>query len=123
MQMTSNLHFAFADEGDQSIVREDGPSGRQWFAKTDSNGKTLEDYAVVTRLLNSKTGQFVVIVAGIKSYGTQAAGEFVSNPELLRAALQEAPPDWEKKNMQIVLQTPVTEGLPSPAQVVAYYIW
>ncbi len=123
MQMTSSLHFAFADEGDQSIVREEGPSGRHWFAKSDSNGKTLEDYAVVTRLLNSKTGQFVVIVAGIKSYGTQAAGEFVSNPEALRAALQTAPPDWEKKNMQIVLQTPVTDGLPSPPQVVAYYVW
>jgi hypothetical protein len=28
MQMTSNLHFAFAEEGDQSFIREEGPSGR-----------------------------------------------------------------------------------------------
>jgi hypothetical protein len=123
MQMTSNLHFAFVDEGDQSLIREEGPSGRRWYSKTDSNGKALEDYAVVTRLLNSATGQFVLIVAGIKSYGTQAAGEFVSSPEYLQKALQKAPPDWEGRNVQIVLETPVTDGLPGPLQVVAIYVW
>jgi hypothetical protein len=123
MQMTSNLHFAFADEGNQSVIREEGPSGRRWYAKTDFNEKAGEDYALVTRLLNSKTGQFVVIVAGIKSYGTQAAGEFVSTPKSLQAAFQAAPSDWEGKNIQFVLQTPVTDGLPSPAQVVASYVW
>jgi hypothetical protein len=62
-------------------------------------------------------------VAGIQSYGTQAAGEFVSSPEYLQAALRKAPPDWERKNMQIVLQTPVIDGLPGPAEVVAIYVW
>jgi phosphomevalonate kinase len=123
MQITSNLHFAFADESDQSIIREEGPSGRRWYSKTDSNGKALEDYAVVTRLLNSATGQFVVIVAGIKSYGTQAAGEFVSSPEYLQTALQSVSPGWEGRNVQLVLETPVTDGLPGPPQVVAIYVW
>ena len=123
MQMTSNLHFAFIDEGDQSLIREKGPSGRRWYSKTDSNEKSGEDYALVTRLLNSRTGQFVLIVAGIKSYGTQAAGEFVSSSEYLEAALKTAPPGWEGKNMQILLQTPVTDGLPGTPQVVATYAW
>lgn len=123
MQMTSNLHFAFVDEGDQSLIREQGPSGRRWYSKTDSNEKAGEDYALVTRLLNSRTGQFVLIVAGIKSYGTQAAAEFLSSPEYLQSALQTASPDWERKNMQILLQTPVTDGLPGSPQVVATYVW
>jgi len=124
MQMTSNLHFAFVNEGDQSIIREEGPSGRRWYSKFDSiNSRSKEDYALVARLLNSRTGQFVVLVAGIQSYGTQAAGEFVSSPEYLEAALQKAPPDWERKNMQILLRTPVTDGLPGPAEVVAIYVW
>jgi hypothetical protein len=29
MQMTSSLHFAFVNEGDQSLIREVGPSGRR----------------------------------------------------------------------------------------------
>jgi hypothetical protein len=123
MQMTSNLHFAFVEEGVQSVIREEGPSGRRWYSGSDANGKAMEDYAVVTRLLNSKTGQFVLVVAGIRSYGTQAAGEFVSSPEYLQKALQTAPPDWEGKNVQIVLHTTVTDGLSGPPQVVATYVW
>lgn len=123
MQMTSNLHFSFASEGDHPFIREEGPKGRRWNSKLDSNGRAVEDYAVVTRLLNSRTGQFVVIVAGIKSYSTQAAGEFVSSPEYLQAGLQSVSPDWDKKNLQIILQTPVTDGLPGAPQVVASYVW
>ena len=123
MQMTSSLHFAFVDDGKQSLIQEAGPSGMRWYSKTDANGRSQEDYAIVTRLLNSRTGQFVVLVAGIQSYGTQAAGEFVSSPEYLQAALQKASPDWEKKNMQILLRTPVTDGLPGPPEVVAIYVW
>jgi hypothetical protein len=123
MQMTSDLHFAFSEEGDQPIIREKGPSGRKWYSRTDANGNASEDYAAVTRLLNSKTGQFVVVVAGIKSYGTQAAGEFVSTPQYLQNALWSAPHDWEIKNLQIILETTVTDGLPGPPQVVALYVW
>jgi len=123
MQMTSNLHFAFVEEGDQSLIKAEGPTGRRWHSETDANGNAVEDYAVVTRLLNSKTGQFVVVVAGIKSYGTQAAGEFVSNPEYLEKALRSAPPDWPRKNLQIVIETPVTDFLPGPPQAIAIYVW
>jgi hypothetical protein len=121
--MMSNLHFRFAFEGDQSIIQEEGPKGRRWYTKFDSNVRALEDYAVVTRLLNSSTGQFVVIVAGIESYGTQAAGEFVSSPEDLQAGLRSVSPDWDKRNVQIILRTPVTDNLPGPPQVVASYVW
>jgi hypothetical protein len=123
MQMTSNLHFSFASEDAQPFIREEGPKGRRWYSQLDSNGRATEDYAIVTRLLNSRTGQFVVIVAGIKSYSTQAAGEFVTSPEYLQGGLQTVSPDWEKKNMQIVLQTPVTDGLPGSPQVVASFVW
>jgi hypothetical protein len=123
MQMTANLHFAFVEEGAQSVIREEGPSGRRWSSGTEVNGKAIEDYAVVTRLLNSKTGQFVLFVAGIRSYGTQAAGEFVSTPEYLQKALQAAPADWEGKNVQIVLHTTVIDGLSGPPQVIATYVW
>ncbi|MGB9287205.1 MAG: hypothetical protein WCC31_00770 [Terracidiphilus sp.] len=110
MKMTSNLHFSFTSEGTRPFIREEGLNGRRWYSKLDSNGRATEDYAVVTRLLTSRTGQFVVIVAGIKSYSTQAAGEFVTNPAYLQAGFQSVSPDWEKKNVQLILETPVTDG-------------
>ena len=123
MQVTSNLHFAFTEEDGNSIIREQGPSGRRWLAKPGTNGQAREDFAVVTRLLDSKTGKFVVAVAGIQSYGTSAAGELITHPEFLDPAIRMAPADWSRKNLQILLQTTVTDGVAGPPQAVAIYSW
>ena len=123
MQMTSNLHFAFVEEGGQGLIREQGPMGRAWRPKRGPHGEVTEDFGVVTRLLNSKTGQFVVSTAGILSDGTQAAAEFVSSSGYLEEALRTAQPDWMKKNLQFVVQTTVTDSVAGPPQVVAIYMW
>jgi hypothetical protein len=123
MQMTSNLHFAFVEENGEPMIREQGPGGRAWHAKFGPHGEVIEDFGVVTRLLNSKTGQFVVSTAGTLANGTQAAGEFVSSSEYLEEALASAGSDWAKKNLQFVIQTTVTDSVPGPPQAVAVYTW
>ncbi len=123
MQMTSNLHFAFTEENGRQMIREQGPSGRSWSARFGAHREVIEDYGIVTRLLNSKTGNFVVATAGLLSAGTQAAAELVSSPVHLEEALKAAPPDWAKRNLQFVVQTTVTDEVPGPPQVIAVYIW
>jgi hypothetical protein len=123
MQMTSNLHFAFVEENGEPMIREQGPAGRAWHAKFGPHGEVIEDFGIVTRLLNSKTGQFVVSTAGTLANGTQAAGEFVSSSEYLEEALRTSASDWAKKNLQFVIQTTVTDSVPGPPQVVAIYTW
>jgi hypothetical protein len=126
MQMTSNLHFFFASEHGQSMIREQGPSGRVWYPKLGSQRgakEATEDYAIITRLLDSNTGQFVVAVAGIQSYGTQAAGECVSSAECMDKALRTALSSWERKNIQVIVQTTVTDSVPGPPKAVALYVW
>jgi hypothetical protein len=123
MQMTSNLHFAFVEENGKELIREQGTLGRTWSARYGPHGEAIEDFAIVTRLLNSKTGQFVVATAGILSEGTQAAAEFVSSSASLEDALRTVPSDWAKKNLQFVVQTTVTDSIPGPPQVIAIYTW
>jgi hypothetical protein len=123
MLMTSKLHFAFAEDNGEAIIQENGGSGRAWRARTGKNHLVFEDYGVVTRLVNSDTGQFVVAVAGIKANGTEAAGEFASSPDGLEKALRTAPSDWWKKNLQIVVQTTVTDAVNGPPRAVAIYTW
>ncbi|HUN84244.1 MAG TPA: hypothetical protein VMU48_07685 [Terracidiphilus sp.] len=77
----------------------------------------------MARLLDSKTGQFTIAVAGIIDSGTQAAGEFASNEEELKDALKNAPVGWETKNAEFVLETTVTDTISGPPQVVASYFW
>jgi hypothetical protein len=124
LQMTSNLHFAFVEEhGGDQMIREQGPAGRVWRAKFGPHGEVIEDFAIVTRLLNSKTGQFVVSTAGILAEGTQAAAELVTSSRYLEDALRTAGPGWAKKNLQFVVQTTVTDSVPGPPQAVAIYTW
>jgi len=63
------------------------------------------------------------MVAGIEDYGTQAAGEFITDPTYVNAAFRDAPRDWHKRNIQLVLHTRIIEETPGPANVVARQIW
>jgi len=123
MQLTSTLRFAFIEDGDQFMIREQAPGARAWKTKLGSRGETTEDFAIVARLLDSKTGQFTVATAGIGPNGTQAAGEFVANPKYLEEGLRNAPPDWQTKNLEVVLQTTVTDSIAGPPRAVATYFW
>ena len=118
--MNSGLHFAFVwGVG----IQEQGSSGRTWNFEGKPTQKNFVDYGLVTRLVNSKTGQFVVSVAGSSFAGTQTAGEFVSSSELLEQGLKSAPSDWRTKSFQLILKTNVIDGIPDPPHAVASYFW
>ena len=40
----------------------------------------MQDYALISRIWNSETGHVVIIIGGLYTYGTQAAGEFLTDP-------------------------------------------
>ena len=122
IQLTANLHFAFVEQNGHFMIREQVPGGRTWLQQTTPGGD-VTNFAIVGRLLDSKTGQFTVSVAGISGNGTQAAAEFVSSPEFMEKGLRDAPADWQKKNMQLVIQTTVTDSITGPPRVVAAYYW
>jgi hypothetical protein len=81
------------------------------------------DYALVTRVMNRTTEKTVVSIAGISQYGTEAAAEFVTNPDYFKRALAHAPSDWSHKNIQVVLSTRVISQTSGPPTVVAAYFW
>jgi len=120
MQMTSNLHFELLYNVG---IREQIAGGRLWSSQYDPKRGYSVDYGVVTRLLDAKSGQFLVSAAGIGSPGTQAAGELISNSAYLEELLRTAPPDWSRKNMQAVVQTNVIDSIPGPPHVIASYFW
>jgi hypothetical protein len=81
------------------------------------------DYALVSRFRSRTTEQMILMVGGIAQYGTEAAAEFVTNPSYFSEALKNAPPDWRKKNMQILLSTRVLSQTGGPPTVLASYFW
>jgi len=123
MQMTSNLRFAFVEQDGNFKIQEQGPSGQTRSWVLGPNGEIVEDFAIVTRLLDAKTGQVLIAAAGLGANGTQAAGEFISRRDYLQEAFRSAPPDWQKKNLQVVLLTTVTDSVAGPPRIVATYFW
>lgn len=103
-------------------------SSRKWSVdsnKLDSAGHHVynEDYAIVSRILDPRTGSLVVTAAGLHGYGTAAAGEFISRADYFSQFASGAPTGWEKKNIQIVLRTEVINGSSGPPRVIASYFW
>jgi hypothetical protein len=123
MGITSSLRFVFVEQDGRFMIREQIQGGRVWEEHYDKKGEVIDDTAIVARLLDSRTGQFTIVVAGIGERGTQAAGEFVSNPELLGQGLRSVQAGWPTKNLEIVVQTAVTDLVPGPPRVVAAYCW
>ena len=123
MQLVSNLHFAFLGGHGQYTIREQVPGGRVWTTRFGPHGDTVEDFAIVGRLIDSKTGQFTVTVAGIGPRGTEAAGDFVSSPRYLQEGLTGAPADWPNRNLEVLLQTTVTDSVAGPPRVIGVCAW
>jgi len=125
MSMTKGLRFTFYQVSDDKrvIVDHAKPSAFWEVPSLSKVGEATEDYALVSRLLTSPTGQPLISVAGISNYGSQAAGEFVTDPTSLKKLEGSLPKDWERMNLQIVLKTKVVGETPTPAEVVATYYW
>lgn len=120
MQMTANLPLAFVDDQRGIRIEERGSSGRSWHSR---HGYIGEDFGLVTRLVDSGTGQFVVLVAGIEASGSDAAADLVVRSEGLEKALLGAPPDWPQRNVQILVSTSVQDSVAGSPKVVAVKIW
>jgi hypothetical protein len=124
MKITSPLHFAFVEDHGVFRIQEQGGAKRAWFDEIDPRTTDVAvDYGLVTRLVNSGTGQFVVDVAGVNAPGSEAAAELATSQDELDKALHNATPDWSRKNVQIVVKTTVTDAVAGPAQIVAVYVW
>ncbi|HVT98868.1 MAG TPA: hypothetical protein VHE33_15290 [Acidobacteriaceae bacterium] len=120
MDLTAGLHFEFVEQPGRTLaIRESVPGGREWHVPADP----ATDYGIISRLLDSKTGQFIVTAAGLTGSGTDAAGELATRQEYLEQVLRSAPANWERGNVQIVFQTSVLDQVPGPPRVIATYYW
>lgn len=120
LELTGDLPFTF----DRHLTIRDQTSPKQaWTPAFVQDGKTAVDYAVVTRMPRSKTGEALVAIAGITQCGTRAAAEYITDPEQMKSFIALAPRDWPQKNLQFVLQTKVVNDIPTSGVVVALKAW
>jgi hypothetical protein len=125
LRVTQKLRFGFeSKDGVASLVDRKSTRNTSWATAWDlPYEKLARDYAIVARIHDNTTGQPVIIAAGISEEGTEAAGEILYNPVYLDSLLATAPPDWEAKNMEAVIETQVIQGHSGPPNVLAVETW
>lgn len=82
-----------------------------------------KDWAVISRFRDPRTEQPVLLLCGLGSDGTVAAGEFVSRPDLLSTFIHQAPVGWRRKNFQIVVEVDLINGSAGQPHVLETYFW
>jgi hypothetical protein len=127
--LNQQSRFSFARDSSSNWISDRyNLSSRKWNVdsnRLDAQGHHVynEDYAIVSRILDPRTGSLVVTAAGLHGYGTSAAGEFITRPDYFAQFATGAPRGWQKKNIQIVLRTEVINGSAGPPRVIADYFW
>lgn len=125
MRMTQSLRYGFGlNEDAMYIVDHKNPSARNWSVSLkQSPSSQSTDFALIARYQDNTLDQPVVLVAGLSSEGTEAAGEVLSDPRLLKTLFQNGPRNWDTVNLEAVVQTQVIEGHPGPSRVIAVEYW
>ena len=130
LRLTQQLRYTLALDPDRHLIYiRDArrPSARDWSWPTDERtrnqgslgGPALQDYALISRIWDSKTGNAIVVIGGLYTYGTEAAGEALTSQSMMDAISKSAPVNSTHRNIQIVLSTTVTDGTPGPPKLLA----
>jgi hypothetical protein len=123
LQQTWRFRFAWTPGTHTVIVDTQEPAARRWSIAAKDDGSAPDDYILVGRIRSSYTGGFVLEAAGLKQFGTEAAGRLLADPEQLGALLRKLPAGWESKNVQLVLHVRVIGNTPAQPEVLASHVW
>jgi hypothetical protein len=125
MQQAWRFRFNWTLGTRMEIVDTEAPpeAGRKWSVVPKDDGSAPEDYMLLCRIHSPSTGGWVMVGAGLKQFGTEAAGRLLADPDQLGAILRSLPAGWESKNLQLVLHASVIRNIPALPDVVASYVW
>lgn len=127
LRLLRPLRYHFANNPTMtvfSIVDSSSPQKSRWVvdrAQQIATGVYM-DYAIVARFTDSTTGKPTLIAAGIGRGGTNAAGEFLTNPDLMQIVRNQKPSP-AMKNVEVVLSTQIIGGEPGTPKVEGVYFW
>lgn len=130
LRLTRQLRYSLALDAEKHLIYikdAKNPSARTWSWATDQpkdnqgavGGPVLQDYALISRIWNSETGHVVIVIGGLYTYGTETAGEFLTDPQLMQAIAKAVPLADPHSNLQIVLATRVTDAAAGPPRILA----
>jgi len=130
LRLTDPLRFRF-DFGSLSRIQDrENPNSTEWSdprnaASSNPHNPELSadnktsDYALITRYHDTTTNGTVMVIAGLGSYGTEAASEFCGLTAVYRSASQQGASRLGDKNLEIVIRADKINGEAGPPFLVS----
>jgi hypothetical protein len=128
LRLTRQLRYSLDLDPERHLIYirdAKNPASRNWSWATNQprepvtgvNSPRMQDYALISRIRDAGTGHVVVVIGGLYTYGTLAAGEFLSDPNLMQQVARMVNLTKPNQNLQIVLGTTVIDGVSGPPSV------
>ena len=103
------------------ILDRQNPSRQDWAAPMGTALQT--DYALIVRAPDPDTGTTMLVIAGLGERGSGAAMEFVTNPKYLASVDRTLPGGWDRRNIELVIQTKLVNEDWGEPQLVTCHVW
>jgi hypothetical protein len=101
----------------------DPASNTYWESEPDQSSKAVHvGYALITRLVNSESGNSLLMASGINAYDTWSAVEFLTREEYFNQFATRTP-GWQHSNFQVVIRSLIHEHTPGPPTVITSRVW
>jgi hypothetical protein len=122
------FHLASQIDGDSKkalwIEDRKNPSRRDWSLTTPSSASgEMTHFAIVARVMDSKTGLWRVVASGLDGTGTYVAARLMVDANYTKEFTKHLPKDWHSKNVEAVIAVKEVNGKVGFPQVVDYEVW
>ena len=118
-EISRQLRFSLIN----NAVLDNGHPSQWKISSYPADPQLTQDYALISRFFDPDSHSVLVEIAGISYFGTEAAGNVVSNPAQFSEILRGLPAGWQNKNVQIVLRVNIVHGSPGIPVAVASHVW
>jgi hypothetical protein len=118
MRMLESQPFQFTPEPVESIAERGHPEVR-WSRDRSVPYSSADDFAIVARFRDASTGNWVVALAGLGRNGTEAAAQFATSPDHMRALEEQIPGGFGSRDIVAVLKTRVIDGKTGAPSILA----
>jgi hypothetical protein len=123
VEMAQRWRFQFRRTPDRRHAIVDTTGTSEWKATAKDDGSTGDDFILIGRMRDTAAGGLLFVAAGVKQFGTEAAGRVLTDAGQLNAILEKLPAGWENRNLQLVLQVKVIGNTPGQPFIVATHVW
>lgn len=127
MSLNRGLRFSFTQIQTPAkslwMIQDRTSPNENWSLAKAYPEQIATDYALITRIIDRDGKRVVVSVGGLSQFGTQAAGEFLTDETAMTAFARSAPKGWEKRNLQIVLGMGIDGRKIVNPKILAINVW